>query len=475
MSSLLPTFLNLTDTQVYEDYLLRSEVLEIPPSETPNTGGGLNSNSQIIFTYSGQQIFYRLCSPRTGFRCRVGYLTRAGGADAMNADTTLANNFFPHLFSCCVFKLGGVDIERVNYPGVASDILLNTKGEEFRYRGGEMLGFIPDTGAGVADTKPTLNPDVAANAAVVANFSTINPNYNEGYAKRKKLYNYTVAADATIRYYEIFYPLSALFSFCEEFDKVLKFIGFRVELTRKARDAMNNCIFGATNTNIRFGDNNNDNTGLLSLTLELEYVTPVTDLSVKLDKQLSKPLETAFLIREVKNRLDNNNSLVELNWTSNNIPRYVFVVCHATTGNANQEGATQNYQLFRHCQIRHVTVLLDGVPYPPIQYTNEFQSNTFIRSYRDFQNVCRCMESECAISVSEYRTLYPVFAIDLRAQKEKLNNTPINVNVRIERDVTNTNNDAGSLNPINVEYFILVLNQKKIKIDATKNIVTEIV
>ena len=71
-----------------------------------------------------------------------------------------------------------------------------------------------------------------------------------------------VAANDYFREIEMFIPLSRIFSFCDEVNKILKYIPFEIVLTRTANNS--HCYYGAANTTIDFPD---DDSGIISLTL----------------------------------------------------------------------------------------------------------------------------------------------------------------------------------------------------------------
>ena len=125
----------------------------------------------------------------------------------------------------------------------------------------ELVGFIPDTSSEISDTIGTrqgnaVGVDAAAVIASVnhANQRNIqtNENYNNGFVRRRKLYNYTVAANDDFRKLEMFIPLTRIFSFCDEINRILKYIPFEIILTRTANNS--HCYYGAANTAIDFPD-----------------------------------------------------------------------------------------------------------------------------------------------------------------------------------------------------------------------------
>ena len=87
-------------------------------------------------------------------------------------------------------------------------------------KNGEMVGLIADTSNKISDTITTKIGDVAGIDLVeviasvnIANQRSIrtNKNYNEGFVRRRKLYNYTVANNNDYREIELFILLNRIF------------------------------------------------------------------------------------------------------------------------------------------------------------------------------------------------------------------------------------------------------------------------
>ena len=104
---------------------------------------------------------------------------------------------------------------------------------EFKYQNGKLVGFIPDTSSEISDTISAkqgnvVGADAAAAIASVNNANQrniqTNENYNNGFVRRKKLYNYTVAGNDDFRDIEMFIPLTRIFTFCDEVNRILKYI-----------------------------------------------------------------------------------------------------------------------------------------------------------------------------------------------------------------------------------------------------------
>ena len=469
MSNIIPDFYNISEKIESDNSTEYSQIFQVLPSDG-NKASTLNSTQVITFSYKGDQKYCRLSSPRTGFRIRGAFLTKIGANNRRNAQITLSSNWALHLFRLAEFRIGSESIEAVEHPGISSDILYHTKGTEFK-DDGQLLGFFPDSSQ-TADTNPLSNfkfNDAPANLAASANLSactaSTNSAFNSGFKKRLEAYNYDVANDDTVREVEVFVPLSCIFGFCEDYDKLIKFLSFDINLHRFSSAEYTKCVYGAEGTAIVFGQEG-ETTGLKSMILEIEQVFPVPTLSVELDKIYTQGnLEIGFLQREGRLYPVNNAQTYEVNMTKKSIPRFLFAIFHGKSGNASQLTALSNYQLFRNVDLKYIQCNVDNQIYPNIQQNAEFKKNIFSKFYQEYLTVCRKLAGDGSMSFSEYKDLYPIFAVDMTNQKEKLNNTSINFSISISRNTVEANDDAVNL-PKNVDMYVLTLNEVKYSMDV---------
>ena len=207
-------------------------------------------------------------------RCR--FCTRDNYATNANANITLTSNWFSYLFEYSLLRLGGVTIKHIRHLAVVTDVFYHMENAKFKYRTGSLIGFIPDTSSEVSDSIGRRIGNIAGNDinAIVANVNHVNQrnvqaneNYNEGFIRRRKLYNYTVAANDDFRNLDVFIQLNRIFSFCYKVNRLLKYIPFEIVLTRSANNC--HCVYGAANTAIDFF---NHDSGIQSITLHLEQI-----------------------------------------------------------------------------------------------------------------------------------------------------------------------------------------------------------
>ncbi len=178
------------------------------------------------------------------------------------------------------------------------DIMFHIMPCEFRYKNGESVGFIPDTGnAGLAVDLPTATAIGGADFGHVTSTVTNNNNFNSGFLRRKNLYNYTVADDATMRDVEIFVPFNLIFGFMSSYDKLLKFMKWEITLLRAQQNNYTNIALGGAGSGIHVGQE--ANTGSENLYVQLEEYLPRPEIHVDINKKLSKPIDVTYLAREI--------------------------------------------------------------------------------------------------------------------------------------------------------------------------------
>ena len=162
----LPEHLKLDTPVDYDRSIIRTETVEIYPANGMNQANLNAAGAQLRFVLNSENRFFHLSSKKSGFRVRVGFITKAtGGANDKDAKCTLASNWAGHMFSSAKFSLCGRTIEHIQNLGVAMDIMYHMKGKKFRLGEGELEGFIPDTDAGAADFTSTLKTVTMADAA----------------------------------------------------------------------------------------------------------------------------------------------------------------------------------------------------------------------------------------------------------------------------------------------------------------------
>ena len=151
----------------------------------------------------------------------------------------------------------------------------------------------------------------------------------------------------------------------------------------------------------------------------------------------------------------------------------MFVVAKGSTGNARQHGeVTANFGLCRNARVQNITVDLDGVRYPDTEQDADFQNNQFSAFYQQFRRACQVLNgNDCSMTSSEYKDLFTVFAIDTSIKPLKIANSTSNMAMTIRRKSVPAD-DATASDPLNVDYYVISLNEKSYDVNCAEKIVT---
>ena len=127
-----------------------------------------------------------------------------------------------------------------------TDVFYHMSDSEFRQKNGEIVGFIPDNSNEICDTIGTKVGDIAGNdlAGVIASVNNdnrisiwTNENYIEWFVRRINFYNYTIENNNEYRELVLLIPLNRIFSFCDEVNRLLKYILFEIVLTKSGNNS----------------------------------------------------------------------------------------------------------------------------------------------------------------------------------------------------------------------------------------------
>ena len=438
----------------------KTNLITVDPTNG-NIRSNLNSSNVITFNFNASDTYINLSSVNSGIKAKIAFITRTGNNNAFNADITLSNSFFMHLFSNARFRINNCEIENINNIGVLTDVLNIVKGNY-----SESEGVMLDTNTGMASARKTNNIQVAANAQTDANFVSNNPDYNKGYMKRKLKYNYTVANDE-VRELEVFIPLSSIFGFCDCYNHVIKFSNIQIDLTRKASTEYSWCCLGAADTSMRLG--NTDNTGLMNIQLVIEVVLPSPEMLIQLEDQIRSPVAIHFLQRTCEMKTPNQEINYEISETQFSNPQFVIVVAKNSTADTPQ----RNSSLCLNADMSEIKVSVDGRDYPNISQFGNFNANCYSMFYNKFKEVCSSFNNDNPISPQDYKNLYSIFATDLTAQAEKLTSGISNLRISLKRRALPAN-DEDIRNVRSLHYYVIVLSETSYSLDMLRRILVKI-
>jgi hypothetical protein len=271
-----------------------------------------------------------------------------------------------------------------------------------------------------------------------ANGGIVNPNYEPGYLKRKRFFNYPVINDTTWRYFDVFIPLNLISGFCRDFNKLTEMLPITIKLHRNGM--MYKSLVGAPGTDCDLR--------ISAMTLELEQIFPNDKLKEEFNKVVEHDIDIAFLSGGVMpfqltgnapNSIPTTFSQPISIWTK---PDYLFVVFKDGYA-VNTPSAQTNASLNLNLDINKIQVMLDGKYYPSIQQDGNFDADEFTPFYQRYKECVDKIWGECTMSPLEYRDLYPIFGFDLNAQLLKLHNQNVSLQLTFTRNGSVANNITG--------------------------------
>ena len=141
-------------------------------------------------------------------------------------------------------------------------------------------------------------------------------------------------------------------------------------------------------------------------------------------------------------------------------PRFIIIGFQVARG----DNQTLNAALFDHVDVRRMKVLLNSSEYPAVDMLSNFPRNEFAGYYKmmadfkeSFYGVDRTVSSG-GIDADKFKSLYPLFVLDVSKQVEKLQSGIVDVSVKM---------DFGGNVAVNTNAYALVISDRKLTFECT--------
>lgn len=315
-----------------------------------------------------------------------GKFTRRDGERVVNG-TNLVTNAICHLFSEIRYDLNSVTIDRCKNAGITS----------------VMKGY------------PSINS------------SCVNALQITGWHPGEIL-------DANGNF-DVLIPLSMLFGFAEDFQKIVCNAKHELILTRSNTDINSIIQTAAANADV---DGGNFVFSISKMAWMMPYLIPSDYNKAKLLKFLEKKptLKMSFRSWELYEypRLPLANKQVWNVKTSNQLEKPRFVILGLQTGVQNRR--TANASMFHHCNITNVKLFLNSQHYPYNNLNLNFNENQYSLLYDMFLNFQSSYyghhKSESIIQRDIFRNTCPLIIFDCSYQNEATKYGPVDVRLEFE-------------------------------------------
>lgn len=311
----------------------------------------------------------------------------------------------------------------------------------------------PEAPAITAADVPGVTRDniVAALNACVRNINNSIPprdtygiKQNLGFIKRKDLLfnpQSNVTPDTSAGSFSFMIPLSYLFNFCENYQKVLYNCKHELQLNRDNSDSY-----------AIIKDYFVTDSGKISIDLMRWYmptIIPNEANKLMLYQTIKSKIEVdlAFMNKKIDIFNDLNDKTTysaTLNYSGGiEKPRYIvaaFQTVDKTKDGSNDlqninhsifNGTNLSGSNFAMVDVRYVNVYINGDSYQLMDYNNNFNDNRFSRWYNEYRkfrmSYMNDFEDDDIISLDSFRNLYRLYVFDISKQSETITNGVANV------------------------------------------------
>lgn len=401
----------------------------------PQVGTNVNQDSgDIRITIQDQDQFVL---PSKSFIYIEGIMKYKNGNNilANDHDVSIVNNALMYLFKRASYRLANQEIEGCNNLGRATTMKsLITYPSNYS----EGMNFFWHLDTPSPDDKPQNG---------------------EGFKQRGQ---YIIQQSNPTGKFSAMVPLSHIFGFCENYDKVIYGVKHELILTRtNTHDA----IYRA----IKLGDDGEDTIkdckiNINKLRWRVPHVTISDEYKLKLYSQIEQKASVFinFLNRQCESTTV-PDGVREHVWrlgasAGSEKPRYI--VLGFQTDKDNEQ--TKNCAVFDHCSIINSYVELNSQRYPEMDLQLQFKNNIYSTAYSmlcDYYNNVLNKEG-VPMKIIDYRALYPILVFDISRQSERLKNSVTDITIKTRFSVAI---------PVETMAYALILSDREIKLQSDGN------
>jgi hypothetical protein len=372
----------------------------------PHQGTRLNDIGDIRITITNEDQFIH---PSRSHLYIEGELEPKAGRsyDVTEDGISLVNNGLIYLFDRVAYTIANKRVEDYNNPGRATTMKGLLTYPRIYPEGMSFLWSIDE------------HPDIDGNDSFKKRCGYI---HQEGNGKFSALI-----------------PLSHIFGFCEQYDKVM--YGAKHELTLH-RTNDDDALHRSDEKESDAEDAADKvKKGKITLT-KLSWRMPIVKLSdqskIKLfsDVQAKTIIPIEFLHRQCESlQLDQNKR--QLDWrlsiaTGSERPRFVILAFQKN----KLDKDTANSAVFDNMCVRNARVEFNGEYYPDHDMNINFKRNQYTVAYQmliDFYKEVMERES-CPVRIRDFKTHYPLFVFDISRQSERVKDSASDIRIKADFD-----------------------------------------
>ena len=391
-----------------------------------------------------------------------------GTAFAPEDEITLVNNGWS-LFKTVEYQVNNHTVESIEQYVPTTSTIMNLAqfSDDYGRSTATNMLWYRDTGGGVASGNEFLPADEIIPVGDVGNAANVtgadfrdhfsiarNAGYNSGFRSRQLV---TTGAKDVCMYM----PLSSLLGFCKDIDTVFFGVKHGLLLTRESPENYIHRANGVAPGKFV----------IKHLSLWVPKITPSLEITSKIEQKLVKGhlrdlyFEQSRIYRRQYGSTDTSPSWRITTNSNEELPTHVFCCIQAAPRDGDQE---QNNQVFDNGNLRSISLHVNSERFPERELETDFRatSRNYGRAYMMFQEAVQKyadVDSGSQVSVEDFASLYPIFHFDVSRHKEKLRNSPADIELKW-RLGSRFEYPAGTAADYNV--YALVLSERFLKLEA---------
>jgi hypothetical protein len=369
-----------------------------------NNPQNINVAGPITIDVNGESTF---CHPSKAYILIEGTIESTTNVPYTDVSyAAFANNGPMHMFKSIRYKMNDQNIESIYFPGQCITMLnALRKGDEFDKVEGINQCYAKDEISKVGD--------------------------GNGFSNRAKMLK-AAGDDGTLGRFSYCLPLSDIFGFCADYEKVIYGMKHTLEFDRATDD----------DALIR----NKDATPAGKITLDklvlyMPVVRPAIAPRAALMQTIASKTTLKVPFREIT---CNSNSVIaaskqyswRLNVSSNTVKPRFIIIGFQTDKNHNQR---RNPSIFDHLNLESLTVSVNEDRYPTQPARLDFKNMSVSRAYKDFAEFKAKfygsdpeVTTACGITPYEFVITYPIHVVDLRYQLNELKTSVQDIRIDCE-------------------------------------------
>ena len=307
-----------------------------------------------------------------------------------------------HLFSNVKYEIGGQEIESVNNPGIAGVLM-----------GAAKFPFAYTAGAGLMQC---WSPNTADSQII----------NTKGYEARKK---YIIANSKPVGTFSFIVELENVFGFVEDYDKVIYGMRQKLTLVRK----------GDNDAILRTAGAGAGKVNLTRVSWMMPRVLPSDKAKTKLYGIIEKQgeMNIGFRMRQC-NVAELPQNVTSFDWrlgvrTAPEKPRHILIALQKDKADNQEKDAS----VFDNLNVSQMSVVLNDVKYPARDVRADFTKHQFMEYYHMFSSFAQNyygidpLNSGNFMDPLTYKTLYPIFYVDVSKQSERFRQGVVDVTINM--------------------------------------------